>query len=136
MAKTLPRLKAAAMLMSPDWTTGLPNWAYVDHENKAHDPETDFHHPQPTGSKAPGVEQDGVFSMTTARTPAEQRAAPSSPSCSIWTQPIRALFLPRSHRISSVHRFLSRCCWKPSWTNLKLSQPVRGDFAEDRGAAV
>jgi ABC-type uncharacterized transport system YnjBCD substrate-binding protein len=27
-------MKRQDLLMSPDWTTGLPNWAYVDHENK------------------------------------------------------------------------------------------------------
>jgi putative thiamine transport system substrate-binding protein len=27
-------MKRQDLLMAPDWTTGLPNWAYVDHENK------------------------------------------------------------------------------------------------------
>lgn len=62
-------MKRQELLMSPDWTTGLPNWAYVDHENK---PTilTDFTIPT-DGLESPWGGAKLVFFHDTARTPAD-----------------------------------------------------------------
>lgn len=62
-------MKRQDLLMAPDWTTGLPNWAYVDHENK---PTilTDFTIPT-DGLESPWGGAKLVFFHDTARTPAD-----------------------------------------------------------------
>jgi putative thiamine transport system substrate-binding protein len=62
-------MKRQDLLMAPDWTTGLPNWAYVDHENK---PTilTDFTIPT-DGLESPWGGAKMVFFHDSARTPAD-----------------------------------------------------------------
>ncbi|MDZ7602189.1 MAG: ABC transporter substrate-binding protein [Hoeflea sp.] len=62
-------MKRQQLLMAPDWTTSLPNWAYVDHENK---PTilTDFTIPT-DGLESPWGGAKMVFFHDTARTPAD-----------------------------------------------------------------
>tara|TARA_R110002020_G_scaffold255539_7_gene469308 strand:+ start:2511 stop:3743 length:1233 start_codon:yes stop_codon:yes gene_type:complete len=62
-------MKRQDLLMAPDWTTHLPNWAYVDHETK---PTilTDFTIPT-EGLESPWGGAKMVFFHDTARTPAD-----------------------------------------------------------------
>ncbi|WP_425349662.1 ABC transporter substrate-binding protein [Hoeflea olei] len=62
-------MKRQELLMAPDWTTSLPNWAYVDHENK---PTilTDFTIPT-DGLESPWGGAKMVFFYDSARTPAD-----------------------------------------------------------------
>ncbi|KGF68536.1 hypothetical protein LL06_16065 [Hoeflea sp. BAL378] len=62
-------MKRQDLLMAPDWTTHLPNWAYVDHETK---PTilTDFTIPT-DGLESPWGGAKMVFFHDTARTPAD-----------------------------------------------------------------
>jgi len=62
-------MKRQQLLMAPDWATGLPNWAYVDHETK---PTilTDFTLPT-EGLESPWGGAKMVFFHDTARTPAD-----------------------------------------------------------------
>lgn len=62
-------MKRQELLMSPDWTTALPNWAYVDHETK---PTilTDFTIPT-DGLESPWGGAKLVFFHDSARTPSD-----------------------------------------------------------------
>jgi putative thiamine transport system substrate-binding protein len=53
-------MKRQELLMAPDWTTGLPNWAYVDHENKPTITDR-FHHSHRRAGKPLGRRQAGVL---------------------------------------------------------------------------
>jgi putative thiamine transport system substrate-binding protein len=93
-------MKRQELLMSPDWTTGLPNWAYVDHENK---PTilTDFTIPT-DGLESPWGGAKLVFFHDSARTPADSVPQSSAESSEMGSGKSRPLLLPAAagfHRL-------------------------------------
>lgn len=122
-------MKRQELLMSPDWTTGLPNWAYVDHENK---PTilTDFTIPT-DGLESPWGGAKLVFFHDTARTPADS-VPQSSADLLKWAQenPGRFSYPQPPDFIGSS--FLKQVLSEVIVDKSKLSKPVDdASFAED-----
>lgn len=122
-------MKRQELLMSPDWTTGLPNWAYVDHENK---PTilTDFTIPT-DGLESPWGGAKLVFFHDTARTPADS-VPQSSADLLKWAKanPGRFSYPQPPDFIGSS--FLKQVLSEVIVDTSKLSQPVDdASFAED-----
>ncbi|WP_394691322.1 ABC transporter substrate-binding protein [Hoeflea sp.] len=122
-------MKRQQLLMSPDWTTGLPNWAYVDHENK---PTilTDFTIPT-DGLESPWGGAKLVFFHDTARTPADN-VPQSSADLLKWAKanPGRFSYPQPPDFIGSS--FLKQVLSEVIIDKSKLSQPVDdASFAED-----
>jgi putative thiamine transport system substrate-binding protein len=122
-------MKRQELLMAPDWTTGLPNWAYVDHENK---PTilTDFTIPT-DGLESPWGGAKLVFFHDTARTPADS-VPQSSADLLKWAKenPGRFSYPQPPDFIGSS--FLKQVLSEVIVDKSKLSQPVDdASFAED-----
>ncbi|WP_417414780.1 ABC transporter substrate-binding protein [Hoeflea sp.] len=122
-------MKRQQLLMAPDWTTGLPNWAYVDHENK---PTilTDFTIPT-DGLESPWGGAKMVFFHDSARTPVDS-VPHSSAELLQWTQenPGRFSYPQPPDFIGSS--FLKQVLIETIADKSKLSQPVtEASFAED-----
>ncbi|MDF1610436.1 ABC transporter substrate-binding protein [Hoeflea sp. YIM 152468] len=122
-------MKRQNLLMAPDWTTGLPNWVYVDHENM---PTilTDFTIPT-DGLESPWGGAKMVFFHDTARTPAD-----SIPHSSVelleWSKdnPGRFSYPQPPDFIGSS--FLKQVLIETIEDKSRLSQPVNAaSFAED-----
>ncbi|MBU4531715.1 MAG: ABC transporter substrate-binding protein [Hoeflea sp.] len=122
-------MKRQDLLMAPDWTTSLPNWAYVDHETK---PTilTDFTIPT-DGLESPWGGAKMVFFHDTARTPADSVPG-SSAELLDWAErnPGRFSYPQPPDFIGSsfLKQVLSETIADPA----KLSQKVNAaSFAED-----
>lgn len=122
-------MKRQELLMSPDWTTSLPNWAYVDHENK---PTilTDFTIPT-DGLESPWGGAKMVFFHDMARTGAD--AVPhSSAQLLKWARenPGRFSYPKPPDFIGSS--FLKQVLSEVIEDKSKLGQPVDdASFAKD-----
>ena len=122
-------MKRQGLLMAPDWTTALPNWAYVDHENK---PTilTDFTIPT-DGLESPWGGAKLVFFHDSARTPAEEMPK-SSAELLEWVQanPGRFSYPQPPDFIGSS--FLKQVLSETIVDKTKLSQPVtEASFSQD-----
>jgi len=122
-------MKRQQLLMSPDWTTGLPNWAYVDHENT---PTilTDFTIPT-EGLESPWGGAKMVYFHDTARTPSDS-VPRSSAELLAWAEknPGRFSYPQPPDFIGSS--FLKQVLAETIADGSKLSQPVNeASFAED-----
>ncbi|MDP2734462.1 MAG: ABC transporter substrate-binding protein [Hoeflea sp.] len=122
-------MKRQQLLMSPDWTTSLPNWAYVDHENT---PTilTDFTIPT-EGLESPWGGAKMVFFHDTARTPSDS-VPRSSAELLAWAEknPGRFSYPQPPDFIGSS--FLKQVLAETIADGSKLSQPVNeASFAED-----
>ncbi|MBC7281043.1 ABC transporter substrate-binding protein [Hoeflea sp.] len=122
-------MKRQDLLMAPDWTTSLPNWAYVDHETK---PTilTDFTIPT-DGLESPWGGAKMVFFHDTARTPADS-VPRSSVELLDWAErnPGRFSYPQPPDFIGSS--FLKQVLIETIADRSKLGQPVdEASFAED-----
>ncbi|MDP2120318.1 MAG: ABC transporter substrate-binding protein [Hoeflea sp.] len=122
-------MKRQQLLMAPDWTTSLPNWAYVDHENK---PTilTDFTIPT-DGLESPWGGAKMVFFHDTARTPADN-VPHSSAELLDWTErnPGRFSYPQPPDFIGSS--FLKQVLIETIEDPSKLGQPINeASFSDD-----
>ena len=122
-------MKRQQLLMAPDWTTGLPNWAYVDHENK---PTilTDFTIPT-DGLESPWGGAKLVFFHDSARTPADS-VPHSSAELLAWAErnPGRFSYPQPPDFIGSS--FLKQVLTETISDKSKLGQPVNdASFSDD-----
>jgi putative thiamine transport system substrate-binding protein len=122
-------MKRQDLLMAPDWTTGLPNWAYVDHENK---PTilTDFTIPT-DGLESPWGGAKMVFFHDSARTPADS-VPHSSAELLAWAErnPGRFSYPQPPDFIGSS--FLKQVLIETIADRSKLGQPVvDATFSDD-----
>ena len=122
-------MKRQDLLMAPDWTTSLPNWAYVDHETK---PTilTEFTIPT-DGLESPWGGAKMVFFHDTARTPADS-VPRSSAELLDWAErnPGRFSYPQPPDFIGSS--FLKQVLLETIEDPAKLSQPVdEASFTED-----
>lgn len=122
-------MKRQELLMSPDWVTALPNWAYVDHETK---PTilTDFTIPT-DGLESPWGGAKLVFFHDSARTPADS-VPQSSAELLAWAKdnPGRFSYPQPPDFIGSS--FLKQVLSEVIADKSKLSQPVdEASFDED-----
>lgn len=122
-------MKRQELLMSPDWVTALPNWAYVDHETK---PTilTDFTIPT-DGLESPWGGAKLVFFHDSARTPADS-VPQSSAELLAWAKenPGRFSYPQPPDFIGSS--FLKQVLSEVIADKSKLGQPVdEASFDED-----
>lgn len=122
-------MKRQELLMSPDWVTALPNWAYVDHETK---PTilTDFTIPT-DGLESPWGGAKLVFFHDSARTPADN-VPQSSAELLAWAKknPGRFSYPQPPDFIGSS--FLKQVLSEVIADKSKLGQPVdEASFDED-----
>lgn len=122
-------MKRQDLLMAPDWTTSLPNWAYVDHENK---PTilTDFTIPT-DGLESPWGGAKLVFFHDSART-APDSVPQSSAELLEWAtrNPGRFSYPQPPDFIGSS--FLKQVLSEVIADKSKLGQPVvEANFTED-----
>jgi putative thiamine transport system substrate-binding protein len=122
-------MKRQDLLMTPDWTTGLPNWAYVDHENK---PTilTDFTIPT-DGLESPWGGAKLVFFHDTARTSPESMPK-SSAELLEWAKANPGLFSYPQPPDFIGSSFLKQVLSEVITDTSKLAQPVNAEtFDED-----
>ncbi|WP_299869024.1 ABC transporter substrate-binding protein [uncultured Hoeflea sp.] len=122
-------MKRQELLMSPDWVTALPNWAYIDHETK---PTilTDFTIPT-DGLESPWGGAKLVFFHDSARTPADS-VPQSSAELLAWAKenPGRFSYPQPPDFIGSS--FLKQVLSEVIADKSKLGQPVdEASFDED-----